>query len=61
MELVVLPRIPGVKRLMLSRFAPYATANCSMLREKCRVPQAHLFFRLRISLLSCSRVLKRLN
>ena len=38
--------------------APFATANCSTLRRKCRRAVPGLFFGLRVSLLPCSRVLR---
>ena len=39
----------------LSRCAPSATGNCSLLRRTCRWPAASLFFGLRSSLLPCCR------
>ncbi|ERI62487.1 hypothetical protein HMPREF0239_04945, partial [Clostridium sp. ATCC BAA-442] len=39
----------------LSRCAPSAMGNCSLLRRKCRWPAASLFFGLRSSLLPCCR------
>ena len=42
----------------LSRCAPSAAGNYSLLRQKCRWPAASLFFGLRSSLLPCSRALR---
>ena len=42
----------------LSRYAPSATGNCSLLRRKYRWTASSLFFGLRASLLPCSRVLR---
>ena len=42
----------------LSRCAPSAVGNYSLLRQKCRWPAASLFFGLRSSLLPCSRALR---
>ena len=42
----------------LSRCAPSAAGNCSLLRRTCRWPAASLFFGLRSSLLPCSRALR---
>ena len=41
----------------LSRYAPSATGNCSLLRRKYRWTASSLFFGLRSSLLPCSRAL----
>ena len=42
----------------LSRCAPSATGNCSLLRRTCRWPAASLLFGLRSSLLPCPRALR---
>ena len=50
----------GSRRLrasVLSRCAPSATGNCSLLRRKYRWTASSLFFGLRSSLLPCSRAL----
>ena len=58
---VVKHNLPGVDIFLfhgetprfLSRCGGFATVNCSTLREKCRWRAANLFFRLRVSLLTC--------
>ena len=52
------PPVTAVTSGQMSRFTPSATANCSTLRRKCRRASPVLFFGLRVSLLSYSRVLR---